>query len=247
VFGRFNFAGEPGFRHPTAILLHGWNADVCYQRLFPYLARRLGRAGLNTAMIELPYHMQRRPPSGPVRDFISSDLSGMLSATRQAIADTRALVHWLAGQGAPLIGLWGFSLGAWLAGLLAEVEPRLGFAVLTTPIARVDRVIAELPFCEPIRCGLGGRQVDLSGLNLASHRPRVGSGGILLVESQYDQFAPAETVEELWQAWDKPEIWRASHGHISVLMSVAIMGRTVRWIRERSNSCLSLTGSLSAF
>jgi dienelactone hydrolase len=233
VFGRFFPAEKKWMSKPTVLLLHGWNAELCYRHLFPWLATRLQRQGWNTAMIELPYHMQRRPRSGPVTDFISTDLEGMLGATRQAVADIRAVGQWLQSQGSPSVGLWGFSLGAWLAGLTACVDDTLGFAVLTTPMARIDRGVAELPFCEPVRRSLQAHRVDLSGLNLASHRPRIDRQRLLLVESRHDLFVPPETVEELWRTWNRPEIWRVGHGHISVLVSFSVMERTIQWIARQ--------------
>jgi pimeloyl-ACP methyl ester carboxylesterase len=236
VHGRFYPAAEKWTKHPTVILLHGWDAEICYQKLFPRLARRLKRLGLNTALLELPYHMQRRPRTGPVTDFISPDLARMLEASRQALADTQTLGFWLRSQGSPAVGVWGFSLGAWLSGLLASIESDLSFAVLATPIARLDRVIAELPFCEPVRQSLQRQPVDLGFLNLAGHPPLIEPRRILLVESRYDLFAPAETVEELWRAWNGPEIWRLSHGHISVLFSMPVMDRIGRWIAGQVTS-----------
>jgi len=51
-----------------------------------------------------------------------------------------------------------------LAGwLVARIEPRLRFAVLTTPIASLERAVMDLPFCEPVRRGLQGRSLDLAG------------------------------------------------------------------------------------
>ena len=233
VFGRFYPADKAWQTRPTVVLLHGWNADFCYRRLFPRLAARLNRVQVNTVMIELPYHMQRRPHYGPVRDFISSNVPRMLEATQQAVAETRALVRWLREQGSPAVGLWGISLGGWLAGLAAQLEPCLGFVVLMTPIARIDRVIAELPFCEPVRRGLGQHALDFQSLNLAAAKPVLDPEHILIVESRHDLFAPPDTLEELWRAWDQPEIWRFRHGHISLLMSRPIMARTIEWVARQ--------------
>ena len=122
------------------------------------------------------------------------------------------------------------SLGAWLAGLVASHDPRAAFAVLLTPIARLDRAIAELAFCAPIRQGLQNRAIRFDALNLRAHFPVAGPENILLIESTHDLFAPADTVEELWRAWRKPEIWRLPHGHISVLLSLPIMERAVDWV-----------------
>jgi pimeloyl-ACP methyl ester carboxylesterase len=211
VHGRWFAADKEWQRHPTVILLHGWNASLCYLYMFPWLARRLVRSGVNVAMIELPYHMQRRPRSPAGLDFLSSDLVATLGAARQALADTGALLGTLLERGVPRVGVWGFSLGAWLAGLMARVDPRLQFAVLTTPMVRIDRMIQELPFCEPLRRSLSPGGPDLGWLNLTAQPPRVDPQNILLMACQYDLFAPPDTLEELWRAWAGTEIWRLPH------------------------------------
>jgi hypothetical protein len=222
---------------PVVILLHGWNAEAGYRVLFPYLARRLVRAGVNVAMIELPYHCQRKPRgTDAVRNFLSDDLESVVEATRQSIADIRAMLAWLTAQGCPRVGLWGISLGAWLSGLVACADARTSFGVLMTPVSRMDRVIAELDFCKPIRRRLNGTSIRLDRLNLVAHRPRPFPDDLLIIQSAHDLFAPAETVEELWCAWNKPEMWRVMHGHISILMSAPMMERTVNWVARHARS-----------
>jgi pimeloyl-ACP methyl ester carboxylesterase len=231
VSGRLFRAGSDWRKRPSVILLHGWSAEMQYRLQFHLLGRALARAGVNAAMFELPYHGRRRPSEpGAIRNFISSDLSHMIEATRQSLSDARALLGWLMKQGSPSVGVWGVSLGAWLAGLLACAETRLRFAVLLTPVARVDLAIEDLAFCEPIRRALRGLSLDLNPLNLASHVPLLPPEKILLVESRYDLFAPAATVEDLWRAWGEPELWRLPHGHISVLLSPVVLKRVVNWV-----------------
>ncbi|MGH8597720.1 MAG: alpha/beta hydrolase family protein, partial [Gammaproteobacteria bacterium] len=136
-------------------------------------------------------------------------------------------------------GLWGISLGAWLTGLVACADDRLGFAVLHTPVARIDRVIDELDFCRAIRTSLDGASIRLDRLTLTSYRAHLSPEKILIVASQHDMFAPAETIEELWRAWGEPEMWRTPHGHISVLMSAPIMERTVDWIARTARAAVA--------
>lgn len=234
VHGRFYPVAGTFPEHQTVLLLHGWNQEIGYRTLFPYLARRLNAAGVNAVMIELPYHHQRKPRGrGAIRNFIADDLRHVAMATHQALADARAMVAWLEKEGCKNIGVWGISLGAWLSGLLACVEPRLKFAVLMTPVARMDRVIAELEFCEPIRRSLGGAAVRLEPLNLISHRPKMAPENILVVASEHDLFAPMSAVEELVVEWRNPVFWRMQHGHISMMMSVPVMERAVRWVARR--------------
>jgi dienelactone hydrolase len=231
VHGRLFAAGKDWRDRPTVLLLHGWNAELGYRTLFPYLARRLNKAGLNAVIIELPYHRQRKPRGpGAIRNFIADDLMHVVLAVHQSIADARAVVAWLTAQGCPQIGVWGISLGGWLTGLLACVEPRVHVAVLMTPVVRMDRVITDLEFCEPIRRSLGGATVRLEPLNLATHQPLPAPENILIVASEHDLFAPIATIEDLHRTWGQPELWRHRHGHISLMMSAPIMAKTVRWM-----------------
>jgi len=214
---------------PTVILVHGWNGEYSYEYLFPYLGWRLRRAGINTAMMELPYHGRRKPRTpGAITNFISDDLECMTEAVAQSVADLRSLLAWLAKAGSPAVGLWGISLGAWLAGLVASIDALARFVILLTPVPDMARAIRELPFCAPIRHCLPDRSTDLEGWMLNRHPPRTSK--VLIVESVHDLFAPAETVEQLWAAWGNPEIWRVPHGHISVLLSLPILERIVHWI-----------------
>jgi hypothetical protein len=61
----------------------------------------------------------------------------------------------------------------------------------------------------------------------------------LLVASEHDLFAPIETIEELWSAWEHPEMRRLRHGHISVLMSARVMNGTVRWLVRKTDAVKS--------
>ncbi len=236
VWGRFFRVGKNWKQRPSVLLVHGWNGELGYLYQFPFLARLLAHRGVNAAMIELPYHAHRRPKGvQTINNFISHDLRVMLSATRQAIADCRAAIGWLQNLGSAQIGIWGISLGAWLSGLISATEPRVAFTVLMSPVVRLDHAIRDLPFCEPIRHSLAGRSFDVSRLNLASHRPFPGPENILIIESIHDLFAKVATIEELWQAWGHPDIWRLPHGHISVLMSLKAMLRTVAWVRRHTS------------
>jgi len=55
----------------------------------------------------------------------------------------------------------------------------------------------------------------------------------------YDQFLGPETIEELWQAWDKPLIERYRHGHVSLLMDGKVLARTAEFIRTMTRQASS--------
>ena len=105
---------------PAVVLLHGWNDHLNYQYRFPSLTHDLTRRGVNSVVFEMPYHFRRRPKKrGPHSDFISADVSHTVEAAAQALAEINAIVAWLHEQGLKRVALWGYSLGAWLAGLAA--------------------------------------------------------------------------------------------------------------------------------
>lgn len=232
AYGHLYHCAEAWQTRPTLILLHGWNDSLTFYMRFPWLARRLNRLGFNCATLALPYHFERRPMKpGIIRNFISEDALRTMEAIRQGVADIKALAGWLRGQGCPKVGVWGISLGAWLGGLAFCTGSNIQSAVLMTPVARMDRIIKELSFVEPLRRSMSGTFIDLSRLNLTSHRPPTRE--VLLVQAEYDVFVPRETLEELWRAWEKPEMWRLPHGHISVLASNPVMKKAVRWLVQK--------------
>lgn len=231
VHGNFFPCGENWRSQPAVILLHGWNDELNYRIRFPALAQRFNGMGCNAATIELPYHFQRRPrAAGAIRNFFSPDMLRTVEATRQAVADIRALRQWLTEQGCPRAGLWGVSMGAWLSGLVLCHDDKIDFAVLITPVSRTDRTVRDLAFCKSIRRSLEGKTPDTKKLNLIEHQPRLPRENILLIEAEHDLFVPKETVEELWRGWKEPPIWRLPYGHISILTSSRVTERAVEWV-----------------
>ena len=245
VRGRISRCGKHWRRKPAVILLHGWNDRFGYRYRFPWLARCYNRRAINSVMFELPLHFQRRPRrSGAIRHFVSEDLGRTMEATHQALAEINAMVSWLLAQGCPRVSLMGFSMGAWLAGLAVCHDPRIASAALITPVSRMDRLIRDLPICEPIRRALKDKPMDLARLNLQSHKPTLSRGYILLVGAEHDLFVPPETTEELWEAWGKPEHWCLPYGHISILASSKTMKRAAQWTALRLKIPEAVSGDL---
>lgn len=235
VPGRIYRRGDDWTKHPVVILLHGWNGELNYETLFPWMGRKLAAQGITAMSLLLPYHGHRKPrEAGAIRNFICDDVGAVLDAARQSIADCRALIRWLHAQGCPHISVFGLSFGGWLTGLLASHEPLLSCAVLGTPIVRMDRALRDLPFCLPLKEKLEHLQLDVQQFDLVSQKPLLPPDKILLLESEYDLFAPADTIEELRQVWQQPPIIRADHGHISVLFSPPVMHQVMDWLATQA-------------
>jgi pimeloyl-ACP methyl ester carboxylesterase len=157
-------------------------------------------------------------------------------AMAQNVAEIRALTGWLLDEGCPSVALLGFSYGGWLAGLTACSDTRIACAVLTVPGVRMRcsqpvvwrRVREALQALSPAQ-----EAMDTTRLNLILSTPCIPKENILLIEGIHDLFAERQAIEELWQKWQQPEIWRLPHGHVSAQFVLGLMGRVLRWLAPR--------------
>jgi pimeloyl-ACP methyl ester carboxylesterase len=243
VHGRFYRCGERWQERPVVILLHGSGDSLNYKFRFPLIARRCNRAGFTAASLVAPYHFQRRPRQlgGALGN---SDCLQFAEATAQAIAEIRALTGWLLGEGCPAVALWGYSQGAWYAGMAACRDARLAAVVLGAPCARLNPwleqralrpgVLRKLPMVRELCMGL-----NLTALNLPTAQPVIPVRNILLLEAFHDSMiCPKEDTEDLWRAWGQPDIWRLPHGHVGVCCGVVpgLPGRVIDWLEPRLNN-----------
>ena len=239
VHGRLYRCAGRWQERPTIILLPGANSALSHRLRFPLIARRCKRAGFNAATLVLPYHFQRRPRR---RGTLSSpDYLRDAEAAAQGIAEIRALTGWLLAASCPAVALWGGSYGAWLAGLTICRDERLAAVVLTVPRVRSNCSIGERIIWRSTREALQQQRaaqeaLNLTSWNLTSAQPVIPKEKILLVEAIHDLFATKESIEELWQSWKQPEIWRVPHGHFSFSLIGApclMVNRVLRWMSPR--------------
>ncbi len=76
-----------------------------------------------------------------------------------------------------------------------------------------------------VRPGIRGRlqsvrgvceSLNLTAMNLTTIRPCVPRENILLMEGIHDLLCPKDDIEDLWQSWGQPDIWRLPYGHVRV-------------------------------
>ena len=225
---------------PVIILLPGWNDSASYQLRFPALARRCNRAGYNAVTVVPPYHFQRRPRRRGM--FDNGNLLLFAESAAQGIAEIRALTGWLLREGCPAVALWGYSLGAWYSGIAVCRDARLAAAVLVAPPARMNPFVEERAVRPRVRARLQ-RVSELSAAlngtaaNLTTAQPVIPREKILLIEGVHDSICPKKDIEDLWQSWGQPDIWRLPHGHVGVCCGFVpgLAGRVLRWLAPRLN------------
>jgi len=239
VHGRFYRCGKRWQERGVVILLHGSGDFLTYNFRFPLIARRCNRAGLNAAALVAPYHFQRRPRQ--VRGLLGySDYLQFAEATAQAIAEIHAFSGWLEGNGCPAMALWGYSLGAWYAGLAACHDARLAAVVLGAPCARMNPWLEQRAVRPRIRRRLQRVRaacdaLNLTALNLTTTQPVIPAQNILLIEGTYDLLCPKEDIEDLWQSWGQTDIWRLPTGHVTICCGIVpgSAQRILHWLSPR--------------
>jgi pimeloyl-ACP methyl ester carboxylesterase len=243
VYGRFYRCAGRWQERPMVVLLHGGNAgagnagSLGYRFGFALIARRCNRAGFNAATLEAPYHFQRYPRQAGIVSPV--DYLRMAQAVAQAASEIRALTGWLLAEGCPAVALWGLSMGGWLAGMTVCREARLAAVVMTLPVVRSNPSCADRIIWRDVREAWQGlrwaeERLDTTPFNLTTARPAIPKKNILLVEGTQDLLTPPEPIEELWQLWGQPDIWRLPHGHMSLSLSLGgLTGPVLRWLAPR--------------
>ena len=154
----------------------------------------------------------------------------------QNVAEICALTGWLLDKGCPAVALLGFSHGGWPAGLTACSDARIACVVLTLPRVRMrwSQPVVWRRFREALKALTPAQEaMDTTRLNLILSTPVIPKENILLVEGIHDLFAARQPIEDLWQKWGQPEIWRLRHGHISSLFVPGLTGRVLGWLSPR--------------
>ncbi|MGH9868738.1 MAG: alpha/beta hydrolase family protein [Candidatus Polarisedimenticolia bacterium] len=222
--------GRPGA--PAIVLSHGWAHDDhrTVERIF---VEPLLEAGFSVAVVAHPFHFDRTPAgtySGEL--MVTGDVVLTAEAFRQGVADLSAAVSWLRDEGLN-VGVMGYSLGGYLAALVACVRDDLGAVVIG---AAGDSVVSPIL---DTRLGVNVREdLSQSGMHARDRletawgiispgrlAPRVPRERILMVAGEWDRIMLPSSVQRLQEAWGRPELRWEPQGHYTLL---AVPGRLVR-------------------
>ena len=185
--------------------------------------------GLNLMLPVLPLHGARRPGFGFDQQFVSNvyPVNNVLGLG-QAIWDLRRLFGWLRDdQGAPRVGLFGLSLGSYVASLLASLDGDLACVIAVVPNGDLASAMGAV---EPITRGHRRAHHLVHGPRSAlAHqvvsplvRPcRVPVEHRFVIAGQGDRIATAQGAVMLWRHWEQPEIDWHPRGHLTTPRSTA--------------------------
>jgi pimeloyl-ACP methyl ester carboxylesterase len=173
-----------------------------------------------------PLHFDRTPRgtySGEI--LISADVVLTVEAFRQGVADMIGATKWLRAAGHSTIGLFGYSLGGYLAGIAAALRDDWAFVVLGGSGDSPISPILDTPLGRNIRddlaaCGMLDRARLTRAWRIispASFRPRVPKERILMLAGRYDRIMLPQSVRRLWHAWGRPRLEWLDRGHYGLL------------------------------
>ncbi len=219
------YASDRALHFSAVIVLHG----LMTLTLLPYrpFFRAIVEAGASAYALELPYHL-RRAPAGCVSGelFFTADLEMSLAAIRQTVAEVRQLIHYLREAGAPVIGLLGFSLGAWMSALIASCEPEVDFALFAIPPSNLNDVLWQTKLGEPLR-----QQFEAGGWSANDTAPfyhlldpqhlplLIPPERREIFAAEFDRFIPLQYTQQLQRRWQQPRLHVYRSGHIGMLWS----------------------------
>jgi hypothetical protein len=198
-----------GGGRPALIAIHGYGGGRPGLDARAFEVLRLHRAlGLDVALFALPLHGPRALARRSGEGFFDGDPLWTSAALGQAVWDLRRLAGWLRGEGAPLVGAFGMSLGGATTALFASVDGRLACAVPGIPVAHLARFVwAQLPPARRLALEGEGASEELldeawATVSPLRHRPRVAPEGRLILAAAADRICTPEHARALHERWD---------------------------------------------
>lgn len=206
---------------PWLVCVHGFGMGAPLVNLAGFGASRLhDDLGLNLAFPVLPLHGPRGASRWSGSEVLRPDYLQMVHLFANAAHDVRRLLRWLRARGATQVGLYGISLGAYVAALVAGLEDDLACVIAGIPavdfpslardnehwVARDGRAHTERDW-ELLR----SVTQPVSPLALAPRLPRERR---FIYAGIADRVVRPDQPSALWRHWEQPEIHWFSGGHV---------------------------------
>ena len=214
---------HPGPDRPWLVCIHGFGTGRPLIDFRGFRAPGLHRTlGLNLLLPVLPLHGPRqRPGAASGEGFMSIDLLDSLHGLAQAAWDVRAAIAWAraAGGGAP-VGVYGLSLGGYVAALVASLEDDLACAIAGIPATDLPDLYRRHSTAAVRRRALEAGALGAEAT--AVHRvvsplvlaPKLARGRRYVFAGLGDRMSTSDQARRLWRHWDQPRIAWYPGGHV---------------------------------
>jgi hypothetical protein len=218
-----------GDDRPWLVCMHGFGVGVPTADFFAFRARRLAKElGVNLLFPVLPYHGPRRNGVVGGAELISQNLHGFVFGMAQAMWDARRAISWIRSQGGERIGVYGMSLGAYAAALLASLEEDLDLVIAGAPLSDFPELLRHhSPPAVLQRAELHGIAPEMLTEMFRVVSPlaapaKVPTERLFLFGGLGDRMATPEQAHKLWVHWNRPTVHWYEGSHIAFLWTRAV-------------------------
>ncbi|MEZ5144828.1 MAG: hypothetical protein R2726_20280 [Acidimicrobiales bacterium] len=123
---------------------HGFGMGYAFMEFPAFHAAHLHHdLGLNLVGPTLPVHGHRKVSAMSGDEFLSFDLMNAVHGLAQSVWDVRRVLTWVRAQEPTDVGLYGFSLGGYVASLVAAFEPGLDLVIAGVPVSDFPALFAS--------------------------------------------------------------------------------------------------------
>ena len=216
---------------PWVVCLHAFGMGYPHVDLWGFRAMWLHRAlGMNVVFPIAPLHGPRRIGRLSGAAFMTYNVIDIVHGFAQAVWDVRRVLGWVRAQGGSTVGLYGVSMGAHIAGLLAGIDPELSFALSAFPTCNLTDLFLEHG---PRRLRKRAEQNGLiSPESEAVHRlvSPLGFPAVLPPEKLFicaglaDRMATPVQAHKLWLHWGMPRIEWFNSNHVAFMWRGEVAG-----------------------
>ena len=222
---------------PWVVAIHGFGTGTAFMDFVGLHALHLHRdLGLNVVMPVLPLHGPRKITRLSGEAFLSFDLIDTVHGLTQAVWDIRRVLGWVRSQDAPGIGLYGVSLGGYVAALLAGLEDGVDAVIAGIPVVDFpDLFRMQSPHHIRLRAVEheildGNAEIVHRVVSPLAFAPRVAHANRFIFAGLGDRMARPSQARALWRHWDEPEIFWYGGNHVGYLWSkqvTAFLGQSL--------------------
>jgi len=226
---------------PVVLISHGWAHSTIKTIEYLYV-RPFIRAGFSVAFVSHPLHLERTPPGAYSGELVvSADLVLTVESFRQGVIDLLGAASWLRSTGHRTIGVFGYSLGAYLAGIMGAIRGDWAFVVMGGVGDSPVSPIFDTPLGRNIRedlaaCGMLDRdKVERAWkvISPVAFTPKVPKERLLMIAGRYDRIILPASARRLHRAWGRPRLRWLSRGHYTMLAATGgLMARAIPFMTE---------------
>lgn len=213
---------KPG-KYPAVIVLDILQGNALVSR---GEAVWLASNGIAALTVTMPYYGERRPDeaiTGKQR-MLSPDVNKSVDNVCQTVLDCRRAAAWLAAQpevDAEKLGILGTSLGSFVGGVVAAVDPTIKTGCLLLGGGGLVDVFWDHPQAGLIARGLQvvgitkeQLKAKLAVVDPLTYADRLKEKKLLLIAASRDDVVPPEAMKRLWEATGKPKLVWVDSTHV---------------------------------